>query len=498
MAKNILVFSDGTGQAGGLRPDQRLSNVYKMFRASRVGPDSPINPAHQIAFYEMGLGTGELTGPGIWRAYKFVRELFGSAFGMGFMRSVADCYERILSVYEPGDRIYLFGFSRGAYIVRTVSGVMNLCGVPTKDEDGNPIPRSGRALRKIADEAVHDVYEHGAGHDRRAFEGEREEKARRFRVKYQTQDDEQKNERGDVVPYFIGVFDSVAALGVAGVKKAAIVSVATVSGVALEAAVAGLLQWLFGWDFWLTLLILFTAMGVVAVVYSTWLRTRSIVGFEQKTPSEQKAPSVKIGNRRYHLIGWQSKFYDRFLDPRVMYARHAQAIDETRASFPRVEWGRKVDEENPPHDAWLVQVWFAGNHSDIGGSYQENESRLSDIALKWMVDEATKIPNPLIIDYSKIQMFPDIKGVQHCEVMAGFELYPSWVPRSWRRSWHERARPDIQLSSCHPTVLERFQLPYVVKGGARQKYRPECLRSEPKLAEFYTNKVTNPVKVTTP
>ncbi|MES1948452.1 hypothetical protein C84B14_13949 [Salinisphaera sp. C84B14] len=52
MAKNILIFSDGTGQIGGLRPDQRLSNVYKMYRAMRAGPDSPIDPNQQFAFYD--------------------------------------------------------------------------------------------------------------------------------------------------------------------------------------------------------------------------------------------------------------------------------------------------------------------------------------------------------------------------------------------------------------------------------------------------------------
>ena len=39
MPKNILVFSDGTGQAGGLTPDEKRSNVYKLFRATRCGPE---------------------------------------------------------------------------------------------------------------------------------------------------------------------------------------------------------------------------------------------------------------------------------------------------------------------------------------------------------------------------------------------------------------------------------------------------------------------------
>ena len=39
MPRNILIFSDGTGQAGGLMPDERISNIYKLYRAARVGPE---------------------------------------------------------------------------------------------------------------------------------------------------------------------------------------------------------------------------------------------------------------------------------------------------------------------------------------------------------------------------------------------------------------------------------------------------------------------------
>jgi uncharacterized protein (DUF2235 family) len=57
MAKNIVVYSDGTGQDGGVRPEQRVSNVYKLYRASRVSFDTAIDPREQVAFYDPGLGT---------------------------------------------------------------------------------------------------------------------------------------------------------------------------------------------------------------------------------------------------------------------------------------------------------------------------------------------------------------------------------------------------------------------------------------------------------
>jgi uncharacterized protein (DUF2235 family) len=57
MAKNILLFVDGTGNVGGLLPDESRTNVYKLYRATRNGPDTSIDPLRQIAFYVHGIGT---------------------------------------------------------------------------------------------------------------------------------------------------------------------------------------------------------------------------------------------------------------------------------------------------------------------------------------------------------------------------------------------------------------------------------------------------------
>lgn len=472
MSKNILIFSDGTGQAGGLRPDQRLSNIYKLYRATRTGPDSPIDPAKQIAFYDPGLGSGELSGPFWSQPVTSIRKLLSSGFGTGFTRNVADCYEAILSVYETGDRIYLFGFSRGAYTARSVAGVMNLCGVPVKDKDGKPIPRHGSGLRAIAEEAVHTVYEHGAGRARGEFEDEREEQARRFRVKYSTQDDPEKNERGNVVPYFIGVFDTVAALGSSGINKAAIIGIAIFAAVAVSAVTAWLLSYLFNLPFIISVIAVALTIAAVAGIYSYRARVKVIRDFPEK------------GMVKRHWSAWRFKHYDRFLDRRVRYARHAQALDESRATFARVGWGRKMDMAEMPND-WLVQTWFAGNHSDIGGSYPETESRLSDIALQWMVEQATEIPDPIIIDKSTLHLFPDPAGMQHCEICSVLDLYPAWFPPRWRRTWIEEARPDVTLDACHPSVIKRFELASICKLGLTQPYRPAPLRNDAALSKYY-------------
>jgi hypothetical protein len=57
MAKNIIIYSDGTGQVGGLRPDENRSNIYKLHRTTRCGPDTDIDSREQRTFYDAKLGS---------------------------------------------------------------------------------------------------------------------------------------------------------------------------------------------------------------------------------------------------------------------------------------------------------------------------------------------------------------------------------------------------------------------------------------------------------
>jgi uncharacterized protein (DUF2235 family) len=162
MAKNIIIFSDGTGQVGGLRPDERRSNVYKLYRATRCGPDTTIDPAEQMTYYDAGLGSMPPEGAFfIIRAYRWLHNLFSLATGLGITTNIIDCYAAILSMWQPGDRIFVIGFSRGAYTVRCLAAVLSLCGVPTTMGDGKtPLRRDAKSVKKIASEAVKNVYQH--------------------------------------------------------------------------------------------------------------------------------------------------------------------------------------------------------------------------------------------------------------------------------------------------------------------------------------------------
>lgn len=490
MPKNIVVFSDGTGQEGGLREEQRLSNVYKLYRVCRVGPDSGIDPREQVAFYDVGLGT-DAGARGFTGAYRRLQKLLSSVTGLGITKNIADCYEFILNHYEPGDRIFLVGFSRGAYTARCVANVLFLCGVPTT-APGGYLPRFRKATRDIADEAVMKVYEYGAGSPRGGdLEKDRFELARQFRRTYGSGDDLASN----AVPHFIGVFDTVASLGATGPKWWGIAIGLTLLAALVAAIPAVLSDLTFGTGYWWPFLASLALIGLVVV--SKWLPTAV------KTITN----SPVNGKTRWHIAQWRLGNYDQLLSGHVGYARHALAIDETRADFPRVKWGsrdgvrKKVVGEPDP----LIQMWFAGNHSDIGGSYPEAESRLSDIALGWMVGEAARIPHPLIVDgmepakagTGRLHLHPASDGMQHCEVAGMHDAIagglPGWLARrmAWL-GWPVKVRDILPDALVHPSVRERFALAEVTQCAGRGPYRPTALAGHVDFRSAYPDAATPP------
>ena len=119
--RNILIFSDGTGQAGGLLPDEARSNVYKLYRATRCGPDTKIDPDRQLAFYDPGLGSKSAAGE---IRIGFMRRLYNglsSATGLGITHNIIDCYAALIYLWRPGDIDRLPGAFRITSAVVTTS-----------------------------------------------------------------------------------------------------------------------------------------------------------------------------------------------------------------------------------------------------------------------------------------------------------------------------------------------------------------------------------------
>jgi uncharacterized protein (DUF2235 family) len=305
MPKKIIVFADGTGNAFSTQE----SNVWRLYEAlDQTQPD-------QIAHYIKGVGTS---------GFKPLALLDG-ATGFGVPSNVRKLYEFICWNWEEGDEIYMFGFSRGAFTIRTLTGLIQHEGlIPVsfpKDKDQGQVEdqdqkenvshaemrrnvmmawRAYRSktgswtlptiwlTRRIRD-AVIGIYHHFR-HYRSYAEVEAETKAlNRDKTKIK----------------FVGLFDTVEAYGV---------------------------------------------------------------------PLEELRRAINIGI-------WPISFKNGILCGKVETARHALSLDDERVTFHPLRFDMK-NSENPGR---IKEVWFAGVHSDVGGGYPEDD--LAQVPLTWMIGE---------------------------------------------------------------------------------------------------------------
>jgi len=144
---------------------------------------------------------------------------------------------------------------------------------------------------------------------------------------------------------------------------------------------------------------------------------------------------------------------------------------------------------------WFQQIWFAGNHSDIGGSYPEDESRLSDVSLKWMIEELKSINDPPLFDMSKLKLYPDALGMQHDEERAQADRRPKWIPKLCWPKWATTPRKEAKGVPMHPSVHERFKAQAVLQYDQITPYRPENLRSDDRFKHYYIHQVLDQDRV---
>lgn len=297
--KRIIICSDGTWN----KPEEDLTkdfptNVLKFSRAIKP-VDS--NGIVQSVFYDWGIGS-------------YHDKVGGGGFGAGLDKNIMDGYRYIVHNYDAGDEIFLFGFSRGAYTVRCLAGLINNCSI-LKKENENRIVEAYNLYKNPNEKPDGDYSE-------------------KFRKKYSVV------EKSPI--HFVGVWDTVGALGL----------------------------------------------------------PKSVFGFIKDK----------------HL------FYDNKIGAIIKTARHALSIDERREDFEPTIW-----EQDYYKQVDLKQVWFAGVHSDVGGSYapDKNGYVLSDIPMIWMKKEAEKQNlqfqphienanlNPLAEQNSEESLLFKILGLKH-------------------------------------------------------------------------------------
>lgn len=489
MGKNVVIFSDGTGQAGGLRFDEDRTNVYKLYRATRCGPDSTIDPREQVAFYDPGLGSPADGGNIAWRLLRRIHNLVAQATGFGITRNIIDCYAALIRLWEPGDRIYLFGFSRGAYTVRCVAGVIAFCGIPR-----HPLKQPNQQLKidtdsayKLAAYAVKHVYQFtyprklsGVKPRQKFLLDTRVKLAQRFREDCGSG---ASADLANVYPHLIGVFDTVAALGnpvTFTLFSAVFLLFAATLGAAGQVLalfkstprIGWILGYLSFWHVFIAIVVLALLTAVVVYVFTHFKWDLRVPGY-----------GLWSSLRTIHFNELWMKFYDYDLNPNVCYARHAISIDEDRANFQRVPWySTKQTARDEKGIQWFEQVWFAGVHADIGGGYPENESRLSDISLNWMLLWASLIPGGLKHDPAVLMRWPYPDGRQHDEVKAVLGLVTSLFGLTWSKK--ERDLPGAG-AIMHRSVYERFDLNAAPVYDEMRAYRPDTLKTHSDFAACY-------------
>jgi uncharacterized protein (DUF2235 family) len=488
MPKNIIIFSDGTGQAGGITFDEVRTNVYKLYRACRVGPDTAIEPLEQVAFYDPGLGS-PADGSNIKLQWaRKIYNLLSMATGLGITANIVDCYAALIRLYRNGDRIFLIGFSRGAYTIRSLAGVISFCGVPRKMPDGHALPMDEKGSRRLAETAVKDVYQFCASYRRNESKRKdflldtRAAIAKKFREEHGSSTGTGPEEKANVFPYFIGAFDTVAALGHKGLFGLVVGLV--VASPFIIGFLISLLSYGSGLPHlgsWLSML---TFRHVFVVVAPLMLVGAALVSLKVYLKWAPPLPGYEFWKRfeTLHFTELKHRFYDTTLNVNVDYAKHAISIDENREDFARVPWAPTAEKQNKRDAAntlYFEQVWFPGVHADIGGGYEENESRLSDGALGWMLAAASIIPFGLKHDASVLRPHPDPTGTQHNEQQG------SWFALGQRILPSKRA-------VMHKSVYARYRADSVVLFDKMGPYRPTNMHDHVDFAQYCDPAISHP------
>jgi uncharacterized protein (DUF2235 family) len=126
MGRRIAFCADGTWDT--VTND---TNVYRISKAICA------IPGEQYSFYDDGVGSDGTP----------IDRLLGGALGLGLFQKIKDGYSTIASVYEDGDEVFIFGFSRGAYTARSLAGMISACGLPTKNPDTTLVKTAFQAYR---------------------------------------------------------------------------------------------------------------------------------------------------------------------------------------------------------------------------------------------------------------------------------------------------------------------------------------------------------------
>ena len=190
VGRNIVLCCDGTNNQFG----KENTNVIRLIQS--LERDS----MKQLLYYDPGVGT--LPEPYAQTRFRKTASIIkGLAFGRGLFTNVAEAYTFLMEVWKPEDRVFLFGFSRGAYTVRALAGVLHALGLLPRGNQ-NLIPYAMRLYQAIQNSDAHGGEE--ATNLRKLFDDYRKTFSQKIAEK-----DEERHFR----VHFLGLWDTVSSVG---------------------------------------------------------------------------------------------------------------------------------------------------------------------------------------------------------------------------------------------------------------------------------------------
>jgi hypothetical protein len=387
MSKNIVLLSDGTGNSSA---SPFKTNVWRLFQILDLS-----DPARQIAFYDDGVGTS---------SFKLFA-ILGGVFGFGLKRNVIAIYSFCCRNYQPEDRIYCFGFSRGSFTIRLVAGLIASQGLVRYDDNEADLARFAadayRAYRRNFNGGIL-RYLGYIGIDLR---GIRDTIIRRWRrLRGQAARAPAMVEVESI--QFVGVWDTVDAYG----------------GPIQEMTRAI--------DYWVWPLSMpnhFLSAKVLRACHALSLE------------DERDAFTPVIWDERYVRAkatvpgsAKQDWLFDIDYDPRGDAAKVAEPPPHARANLPPIDRQR------------ISQVWFTGVHADVGGGYPQNG--LSFVALDWMMDRAEVYGLQYLNQQRQLLLDPQIDPTDKLnDSRKGLASYYRYKPRNLRDLYREPPyKPSIR------------------------------------------------------
>jgi Uncharacterized alpha/beta hydrolase domain (DUF2235) len=400
MSKNIILLSDGTGNSSS---SLFKTNVWRLFQILDLS-----NPQRQIAFYDDGVGTS---------SFKLFA-ILGGVFGFGLKRNVIAIYSFCCRNYASGDRIYCFGFSRGAFTIRVVAGMIASQGlVPYNDNEADLARFAADAYRAYRRRFVGGILKY-LGYLRIDLRGIRDVVIRCWRaLRGQTVRAPAMSDVESI--HFVGIWDTVDAYG----------------GPIQEMTRAI--------DYWIWPLSMpdhFMSAKILRACHALALE------------DERDAFSPVIWDERYvrakAIVPGSSKpnwLFDIDYDPRSAAAKAAERAPQARSALPPIDQQR------------ISQVWFTGVHADVGGGYPQNG--LSFVALDWMMDRAAAYGLQYLNAQRQLLINPQIDPNDKLnDSRKGLASYYRYKPRNLADIYSEPSyKPSIRDDACRMWRLLRKQ-----------------------------------------